>query len=111
MPTYANIGFNTAEDYTQLFLVYDQPGTTLQDISGWDIELWVQRYADPSFVLFPKLFTLTASITDGPGGACSVVFPSADTSSEDSRTFWYELRRVDSGFNSCLVAGYLNLAP
>ena len=100
MSTEANIttadGFFRAEDKGIVFTILQADNTTPQNISGWTMtfRMATDRYGS-------AVLTKTPSLTDATNGICTVLLASADTSSltqdgEDT-TYWYDLRRTDSG--------------
>lgn len=90
--------FFKAEDQKIRWMVHSTANIP-QDITGWTI----------LFKLAPdqgdaNVVSKTASITTAVG-VCEVSVAAADTNGLDAGTYWYQLERTDSGFNSVLAHG------
>lgn len=104
----SGLSFYTGEDFLQEFDITQCDGVTVQDISGWTLTLSVRLYADS---IYPILFTITASITDPTNGKCTTLFPRSETVSLSPRSYSYDLSRTDTGSDSAVIVGFLNLLP
>ncbi len=93
------------EDRSLEFTVVDAAGAA-QDISGYALE-WVMREAPNST---NAAITKTTggggiTITDGPGGVCSVAIEDTDTLSLLPGRYFHTLRRTDDGVETVLSFG------
>jgi hypothetical protein len=90
--------FFKAEDQTIQWLVHSSLNV-LQDITGWTAQFKMSVDQGTANVL-TKNSTVKASTS-----TISVAFLAADTNGLDPLTYWYQLVRTDSGFNSVLAHG------
>jgi len=110
MSTLANItlsdGFFRAEDKAIVFTILQADGTTAQNITGWTMTFRVASTQYGAAVI-TKVPTLTTPLS----GICTVTLASADTSAltQDGTdtTYYYDLRRTDSGSRTELAYGEL----
>ncbi len=90
--------FFKGEDQTVRWTVHSATNT-LQDISGWAVSFKMARTQGAANVL-TKSTTVKVSTS-----TIDTNFLAADTSGLEARTYWYQLVRTDSGFNSVLAHG------
>lgn len=108
MSTQADItlqdGFFRGEDKALVFTIVQSDGTTKQNITGWTMtfRMGSTQFGSP-------VITKTPVLTDPTNGVCTVTLASADTSALTNEgadaTYYYDLRRTDSGSRTELAYG------
>jgi hypothetical protein len=90
-------GTDTAWD----FILYQEDGTTRQDISGWTLSYVLRDGAtNPTALVTKAMGAGGITITNGPQGAGSVAMARDDTKRVSPGKYWHRLRRTDSGSNA-----------
>ena len=107
MSTQSNItasdGFFIGEDKSLVFTIYTSAGAA-QDITGWTIS-WLLSATNSGAATLTKSATLTTPAS----GICTVAVASGDTSGLTPGTYYYTLRRTDSGSKAELAYGTCEL--
>lgn len=92
-------GWFVAED--KQFVVTIQNATLgIQNITGWTLSFKVAATQGGSAII-----SKTAALTTPASGVCTVTITSADTSALNAGTYFYTLRRTDSGSRSEISYG------
>jgi hypothetical protein len=91
----ANIPFFVGEDLTLNFTL-----VPLTDITGWTFQSTVKNKLGGT-----TQFSPTVSITDAGRGKFQAVWPRASTSALAPGDYVWDVRRIDSGFNTVLAHG------
>jgi hypothetical protein len=107
MSTLSNItasdGWFIGEDKSLVFTIYDANGAA-QDITGWTISWKLSATLSGAATL-----TKTASLTTPASGICTVAVAAGDTSGMTPGTYYYTLRRTNSGSAAELAYGFAEL--
>jgi hypothetical protein len=107
MSTQSNItasdGFFIGEDKSLVFTIYDANGA-VQNITGWTIS-WLLSATNSGTAILTKSATLTTPAS----GVCTVTVASGDTSGLTPGTYYYTLRRTNSGSKAELAYGSCDL--
>ena len=94
------------DDRTLRFTIYADTTGAAQDITGWTIQFKMAATVGGAAVV-----TKSATLTTPASGICSVALLAADTSGLTSGTYFYELKRTDSGNVGDLAHGIFVLQP
>jgi len=85
----------------------DEPTAAVENITGWTLAFTVASVYDAQP---PKILTKAGTVTDGPGGKCSVSLTAAETNVAVG-TKKYDLWRTDTGAERPLAVGVFNVLP
>lgn len=102
-PTYQPItaedGWFRAEDQSVQWTIYQASGA-VQDITGFTLEFKMSATKGGTASL-----TKSVTLTTPASGICTAAFLAADTAALAAGTYWYTMRRTDSGSNRVLAWG------
>jgi hypothetical protein len=108
----ASAGYFTGEDKKFIFTIRDE-NNVIMDVSAWTVRFKVSQTLSGN-----ALFTINATILDGPLGQVQVIVPAANTDGLTPGEYYYALRRTDAGAAAELAYGkltlldpYVNYAP
>jgi hypothetical protein len=73
------------------------------NITGWTIVFYVGGVANSIRL------QIACTVSNGPAGIFTALIPDADTATLDSGLYAFEVRRTDSGYNTVLSNGAINL--
>ncbi len=110
MPVFKN--FTLYKEQDAVVGVAIEPATP---IGGWSLRFRVKTHSDSTSGVIEKFVSSGLNnlsginVTDSGQGTIAVDITSADTSGLKPRTYFYELRRTDSGEESPLTKGQLLL--
>lgn len=79
--------------------------TVPEDITGWDVRLYV---VDPVTAQEVHVSD-AATLVDAENGVCTVALAAAVTLALPPRLYWYELRRVNVGSRAVLRTGNVQI--
>lgn len=102
MSVSANLKCPAGQNIT--FQVSPDPSTPLTDITGWTFAFTIY---DWNYVTKAQATSAgrQIAITDGPNGVLQVTLTNSQTNLPSGR-YYFDLFRVDSGFEDCLTRGY-----
>lgn len=87
------------EDQALQFTISDISGAA-QNLTGWTVQFKMAATVGGASVL-----TKSATLTSPTTGVCTVTTLAADTSGLSAGTYYYTVRRTDSGSNAVLAHG------
>lgn len=96
-------GWFVGEDKGIVFTITNSAGAAL-DITGWTIS-----YEFAAIQYGHEIFSKTATMITPTAGVCAVVIDSGDTIALTPQTYYYTLRRIDTGFRTELAYGSIAL--
>lgn len=103
-------GWFVSDDNAAEWTVKDSAGVAV-DISGWTFE-WVLKHSeeDPDAVLsYTNSDSELGFKTDGTDGIIRLDIPDTDTDQKDPGTYFYSLRRTNSGSEKTVAYGSVAL--
>lgn len=108
MATRSDFTFERGEDVTLTYTLLQADGVTRQNITGWTM-----TFRAGTAQYGAATITKTPTITDATNGVFTVQLASADTSglTQDGivGTYYYDVRRTDSGSRTELFEGILTV--
>jgi len=108
----AHGGWYLGEDKGLRITVYQDDGTTLQDITGWALSWLLKRSktdADAAAVIPAKTVGAGIALTTPASGLCTVSITDTETDALTAGTYYHELKRTDPGNEAVLVTGEATL--
>ena len=94
------------EDKDLEFVIYQEDGVTVQDITGWALE-WVLRVEDDDTgaAVISKTTSSGIALTTPTSGVATVTIADTDTADLTVGTYRHALKRTDDGAETILAWG------
>lgn len=93
-------GWFNGEDKTFVYTITNKNTSLPQDITGWTIQFKVS-----ATIHGDAMFTLNAALTTPSAGVCSIFVASSYTLNITPGTYYYDLRKLDTGSRAILAYG------
>lgn len=109
-PVTANLSQFIGEDKVYQDTIYKSDGTTLQDITGWEVSFYIHVYGDPTSVLLTKTTTGGGiALTTPLSGVMQITVGASDTINMFPGQYEYSIDRTDTGNSLVITKGLFTL--
>lgn len=105
-----NLSLHHSEDKIFQDTIYQSNGTTLQDITNWNVSFLVHTYGDPTNVFITKTTANSGIVLSNPTlGVLQISIVAADTSVMIPGEYEFVISREDAGNSAVVTKGLFTI--